>query len=308
MVFSVSFLFCYFYLNFNLKKIFQINLGALVIRQPNDPNYSLYDVDLAEHVVVLNDWLDQLFSIKFTADLHDSGDESPSSILINGRGGDMTFLMTPDKMPPAPPAPAGPPMSSGHKSMHGHRGHGKPMPPMPPPPPPPGYHKEHHELPRAEFTVAKGRRYRFRMINAGIGFCPLQVSIDAHTLTIISLDGNPVVPFQVSSFIILAGERVDFVLTSNAYPDAYWIKVKGFGDCEPLKIFQTAILRYGTSPKGRPNSKITYETAVPDVPGKVNLNCFSLFVEIKINHFSLFFISSYSIRSMFNEPSRTRTI
>lgn len=229
-----------------------------MVRQPNDPQYYLYDFDLAEHVIVINDWLDQLFITKFNADLHDSGDEFPSSILINGRGGDMTFLMKADVPPP--------PMTN--KRTRGHRG-GKPKPASPPLPPPPGYHRERIELPRSEFIVAKGRRYRFRMINAGIGFCPLEVSIDSHVLTIIALDGNPVEPFQVASFFILVGERVDFVVAANAYPDSYWIKVRGSGDCEPLQIFQTAILRYGTSPRARPPTKVTYDSAGPDVVGKV---------------------------------------
>lgn len=149
-----------------------------MVRQANDPNAYTYDYDLAEHVVVLNDWLDKLFITKLSLNTHDSGDDLPTSILINGRGGDVSVT------------------SQTHSGAKGHRHH----------------HHEHvtpnrqplfvhyqrtqhqrvNELPRAEFTVAKGRRYRFRMINAGIGFCPLEVSIDRHLLTIIALDGNPI--------------------------------------------------------------------------------------------------------------------
>jgi L-ascorbate oxidase len=64
---------------------------------------------------------------------------------------------------------------------------------------------EDEHLPRAEFVVEKGKRYRFRMINAGILFCPLQVSIEHHNLTIIATDGNPIEPIEVVSFFILAG-------------------------------------------------------------------------------------------------------
>lgn len=110
------------------------------------------------------------------------------------------------------------------------------------------------------------------MINAGIGFCPIEISIDQHLLTIIALDGNPVEPFQVASFFILAGERVDFVVAANAYPDAYWIKARGRGDCEALQIFQTAIFRYATSPRARPGPKVTYDSAGPDIAGKVNFD------------------------------------
>ena len=205
-------------------------LGSFIIRQPNDPNKSLYDYDLAEHVMILNDWMDETFITRFNAFTQDNGDELPNSILINGRGGDMTMLMAPDTMMPM-------------VASRRHGGHHGKANSMPPPPPPPFRRQDYSELPRAEFIVAKGRRYRFRVINAGSQFCPLQVSIDKHLLTIIALDGNPVEPFQVASFFVLIGERVDFVLNANAPADSYWIKVKGHADCATNKIFQVRVIR-----------------------------------------------------------------
>jgi L-ascorbate oxidase len=61
-------------------------------------------------------------------------------------------------------------------------------------------------MPRAVFEVEKGNRYRFRVINSGVQFCPLQLSIDSHNLTVISTDGNDIEPLQVVSIIILAGK------------------------------------------------------------------------------------------------------
>jgi L-ascorbate oxidase len=47
-----------------------------------------------------------------------------------------------------------------------------------------------YETPRSVFRVTHGHRYRFRMINSGVQYCPLHVSVDNHTLTLIATDGN----------------------------------------------------------------------------------------------------------------------
>lgn len=131
------------------------------------------------------------------------------------------------------------------------------------------------QLPRSEFIVTNGNRYRFRVINVGVEFCPLEVSIDNHTLTVIATDGNPIEPIVVASFYILAGERVDFVLNANQSQDfgAYLIKVKGHADCEENSVFQTAILRYNGSNSisnaNFVNQDINYNNSGPNQNGLV---------------------------------------
>lgn len=61
-------------------------------------------------------------------------------------------------------------------------------------------------LPRAIFTVEQDKRYRFRVINAGVLHCPIQMSIEEHNLTIIGTDGKTIKPKVVESFVIFAGE------------------------------------------------------------------------------------------------------
>lgn len=61
-------------------------------------------------------------------------------------------------------------------------------------------------LPKSVFEVERGLRYRFRVINAGVFFCPLEFSIQNHNITVIATDGNPTRPVRVSSFFILAGK------------------------------------------------------------------------------------------------------
>jgi hypothetical protein len=62
--------------------------GSLIVRQSrqSDPQSSLYDYDLPDHVMLVSDWLGELGVTKFVAHHHDDGDNKPSSMLINGRG------------------------------------------------------------------------------------------------------------------------------------------------------------------------------------------------------------------------------
>jgi FtsP/CotA-like multicopper oxidase with cupredoxin domain len=60
--------------------------------------------------------------------------------------------------------------------------------------------------PRAVFSVEHGKAYRFRLINAGILYCPIEFSIDEHNLTVIASDGDFIEPFEVESLVIYAGQ------------------------------------------------------------------------------------------------------
>ena len=136
--------------------------GPLIVRKYEDKNpyLSKYDYDLQEHIIILNDWVNETTVSKFTNYHHNEGNNKPTSILINGKGSALKFT---DK------------------------------------------NGNIHETPRAQFNVKAGYRYRFRIINAGFLYCPLQFSIDNHNLTIISTDGHLVEPVEVENFIIYAG-------------------------------------------------------------------------------------------------------
>lgn len=62
--------------------------GALIVRESRskDPHSMLYDHDLAEHVILICDWLSKLGIDKFVAHAHAGQDDIPSSILVNGKG------------------------------------------------------------------------------------------------------------------------------------------------------------------------------------------------------------------------------
>ncbi|KAK3730124.1 hypothetical protein RRG08_030555 [Elysia crispata] len=61
--------------------------GSLVIRQPKgrDPHNALYDMDLPEHTIMLNDWSRRPSADSIVALFHRGDSAYPSGILVNGR-------------------------------------------------------------------------------------------------------------------------------------------------------------------------------------------------------------------------------
>ena len=181
--------------------------GPIIIHEYEKDNPYLnkyYDYDLEEHVIVLNDWINETSISKFAGHHHNDGDNKPNSILINGKGILKQF-------------------NSNNLSII--------------------------YTPRALFYVESNKKYRFRLINAGILYCPIEFSIDNHNLSIISSDGKYLELYEVESLIIYAGERYDFILNTNTnYKDRnYLIKAKGLADCSVFKAQQTAILIYNNN-------------------------------------------------------------
>ncbi|KAF7993616.1 hypothetical protein HCN44_010211 [Aphidius gifuensis] len=96
-------------------------------------------------------------------------------------------------------------------------------------------------------NVTPGKRYRFRMINAGSFSCPFQLTIQNHSLTVIAADGENVKPTIVNSITTLSAERFDFILNANQQLGSYWIQVRLTGSCASRQIIQLGILRYAGS-------------------------------------------------------------
>ena len=88
-------------------------------------------------------------------------------------------------------------------------------------------------------------------------------------MTLIATDGNAIEPVQVTSFYILAGERVDFVLNANRDVDSYWMRVKGHADCEETEIYQTAVVMYRNASGSLPADLVSYESSGPITKGLV---------------------------------------
>ena len=59
--------------------------GAIVVREAEDIHSALYDHDLADHVLLVQDWMHKLASSEYTAVHHSDGGVLPPSALINGK-------------------------------------------------------------------------------------------------------------------------------------------------------------------------------------------------------------------------------
>ncbi|XP_075165217.1 uncharacterized protein LOC142237703 [Haematobia irritans] len=176
--------------------------GALVIRQTKENNRhaNLYDFDLVEHTLVIQD---TIYSGDYT---------KPRNIVINGKG----------------------------------RNHLNSWPD----------NDSRHRYER--LNVSPGMRYRMRVINNGVFNCPIEFSIENHRMLMIASDGNDLKPVYADKFFVTSAERFDFILQANQYTGNYWIRVKGYNDCENLNLYQGAILHYrGASRRRLPPQPIT---------------------------------------------------
>ncbi|OXU25591.1 hypothetical protein TSAR_001264, partial [Trichomalopsis sarcophagae] len=111
----------------------------------------------------------------------------------------------------------------------------------------------------ALFEIRKDRKYRFRAVHAGATDCPTEISIDNHTMLVISMDANDIEPVEVDSIHIWNGERIDFVVKANQEIGNYWIRFRGSGMCKRPRIHQVAILRYETAAAVDPDAPIGYD-------------------------------------------------
>jgi len=185
----------------------------------------LYDYDLTEHIICVNDWINSTALTKFLNYVYSDGNNYPDSLLINGKGAFHIF-------------------STNNSDRT-------------------------YQTQRAEFIVKQGFRYRFRVINSGFLYCPIQISVDQHNLTIIATDGYSVDPVEIQNFVIYAGEysilkvlycicvylhfnkffnkqgeRYDFILNATQRVGNYLIRAKGLANCNASSVFETAVLRY----------------------------------------------------------------
>ncbi|CAG8513307.1 6583_t:CDS:2 [Acaulospora colombiana] len=131
----------------------------------------------------------------------------------------------------------------------------------------------------ATYSVTKGKRYRFRIINIS-AMSHFWISIDEHPLTVIEVDGTPIHPVKVEMLPINSAQRYSVVVTANNAVGNYWIRAQLSGCSLPdnnftinfnSPIFEngniTGILRYEGAPPTNPTS-VGYSTSV--------INCYDL--------------------------------
>ncbi|KAH8334541.1 hypothetical protein KR059_011251, partial [Drosophila kikkawai] len=249
--------------------------GALIIRKPKiaEPHGSLYDFDLSEHVMTVQDWIHDTGASIFSFHHHSRGDNKPHNLLVNGRGRyynriwaeakqvhRRTEERTTQPLDPLPksqvdlvqtlPRQARLAKSNSTKLFPVHsrqkRGNLNEIP--------------LELVPHQVYNVRRGFRYRFRIINAEYLNCPIVVSVDGHNLTAINSDGFDIEAMEVGSIVTYSGERFDFVLNANMEVGNYWVRLKGLMDCSEVftSAFQVAILRYEGAPDEEPTAALSY--------------------------------------------------
>ncbi|KAK3370939.1 multicopper oxidase-domain-containing protein [Lasiosphaeria ovina] len=100
-----------------------------------------------------------------------------------------------------------------------------------------------------------GKKYRLRLINVAVDG-KFQFSIDGHSLTVMSTDLVPIVPYTADSVQITIGQRYDVVVEANAAPGNYWLRAGWVNTCSmngsPGNI--TGIVRYDGASTADPTS------------------------------------------------------
>lgn len=261
--------------------------GALIVRKPKEqqpPSVTkLYEFDLPEHIIIIQDWEHMSAVATFSAFHHSIGDNKPQNLLINGKGKYMEprqqpadgvtivdvnafkkmangeilqstenyphdvevsgDIIDPVKMANLTRTRGDATASNATDNAETHKRDKR------------EYLAEAILTPLEVYHVAAGHSYRFRTINAGFLNCPVEISIDQHNITVIASDGWYFDPVEVSSLVTYAGERFDFVVNANQPIDNYWIRVRGLMDCDErfTKAYQVAVLRYESAAENLPS-------------------------------------------------------
>lgn len=97
--------------------------------------------------------------------------------------------------------------------------------------------------------------YRLRLINSALD-TTFKFGIDNHTLTVISNDLVPIVPYETDFVTINIGQRYDVVVTADQDPANYWIRalVQNCSSGNAMTDNITGIFNYDSVPLGEPSS------------------------------------------------------
>lgn len=90
--------------------------------------------------------------------------------------------------------------------------------------------------------------------------------------------GNSLVWNLIFNFL---GERYDFVITADQPVGAYWIQLRGLGECGIKRAQQLAILRYARGPYQPASPAPTYDVGIPQ--GVVSTGRGRWFTALKAN-------------------------
>lgn len=183
------------------------------VAKEEDPHGPLYDEDLPEHGILVWDWTHTPAANKFLAHHHAGDDNKADSVLINGKGAARRFP-SPDGVPVFTPREVFT-VSKVCDSIKNREAKvtkfnflfiifvsrslshlQKKKKTLSFPFSAPLLHEMLNPHISPSCPVAQGLRYRFRLVNAGFLNCPLELSIDNHTLLVVASDGADVKPVR----------------------------------------------------------------------------------------------------------------
>lgn len=76
---------------------------------------------------------------------------------------------------------------------------------------------------RFQTNFESGKSYRLRLVNTAIDTL-FRFGIDNHTLTVISTDLVPIVPYEAEMINVAIGQRYDVIVTADQDPGNYWMR------------------------------------------------------------------------------------
>lgn len=106
--------------------------------------------------------------------------------------------------------------------------------------------------------------------------------------------------------IILPGERYDFVINADQPVGAYWIQVRGLGECGIRRVQQLAIIRYARGPYQPTTVAPTYDVGIPQGVVSKLLTFIAPFVIHLLILFLFLRLSSHSITGNCTENTNFR--
>jgi len=104
-------------------------------------------------------------------------------------------------------------------------------------------------------SLTKGKKYRVRLINTSTND-NFKVGLDNHTMTVITADFVPIVPWQTQWLNLNIGQRYDVIINANQPISSYWFHVIPNVGCSNNKVGNAlSIFTYsGASSSIPPNS------------------------------------------------------
>lgn len=119
----------------------------------------------------------------------------------------------------------------------------------------------------SSFQFTPGKKHLLRLTCTSVDN-PIRVSIDGHTMQVVTSDLVPVKPITVDSVLVGVGQRYNVIVTANQTAGNYWMRAEVERAC-----FQTnggagrAIVNYASVPLDTPSTNTTVTSSGCLAPG-----------------------------------------